>query len=274
MIPIRRKGNSGNSLSTLRLFDPVSKAEKRMALEDAQELAWRAMEEPNRKKRIQLAKKAVDISPDCADALGILAEELASAPAEREEMYIKAVEAGERAIGKKGFKEFEGVFWLALETRPYMRAKHNLAMVQWDLGKREEAAGHFQDLLRLNPNDNQGVRGFFITCLIEMGRDEEATRLWKEYEKDRSAVWTYSAVLLAFRKGGDGEKSRSLLAEALKSNMYVPNYLLGRKLVDLDLPDYYSYGSENEAELYWYYNHNCWKNTPGAISWLGSQVSV
>ena len=37
--------------------------------------------------------------------------------------YAKGVEAGELALGPKGFKQYAGHFWGFLETRPYMRAR-------------------------------------------------------------------------------------------------------------------------------------------------------
>jgi tetratricopeptide (TPR) repeat protein len=242
--------------------------EKNNALALAQDIAWTAWDEPNRKKRIQLAKKAMKVSPDCADAYVILAQESARTPAETEEMYRKGIEAGERAIGKKGFKEGAGHFWGILETRPYMRAKHGLAMTLWDLGKREEAVDHYREMLGLNPNDNQGMREVLLPCLIELGRDVEALRLLKEYEKCASATWEYSAVLLAFRREGDSANSRGLLAEAMKYNKHVPKYLLGREKIGRGLPEFMSLGDENEALVYLHFNTNCWKVTPGAIAWL------
>jgi tetratricopeptide repeat protein len=41
---------------------------------------------------------------------------------------------------------------------PYMRARLGLAHSLWTAGRRDEAVQHLQDMLRLNPGDNQGVR--------------------------------------------------------------------------------------------------------------------
>ena len=46
--------------------------------------------------------------------------------------------------------------WLALETRPYLRAFAMAAAVEWDMGDRQAAIGRRWELLRLNPSDNQG----------------------------------------------------------------------------------------------------------------------
>jgi hypothetical protein len=65
---------------------------------------------------------ALGISPLCADAYVLLAEEAQSIE-EARDLYAKGVEAGELALGPQGFEEYAGHFWDFLETRPYMRAR-------------------------------------------------------------------------------------------------------------------------------------------------------
>jgi len=74
-------------------------------------------------QRVKLARKALEISPDCADAYVLLAEETAENLAEKRELYEQGVAAGERALGERMFKEEAGSFWGILQTRPYMRAR-------------------------------------------------------------------------------------------------------------------------------------------------------
>lgn len=126
--------------------------------EAAQELIYDAWEEPTRRRRIALAKKALKLSADCADAYVILAEDEAEGLEEEARLYAEGVKAGERALGPEGFKKAKGHFWGILETRPYMRARFRLATVLWDLGQRAEAIGHLRDMLRLDPGDHLGVR--------------------------------------------------------------------------------------------------------------------
>jgi hypothetical protein len=90
-------------------------------LGQAQDLIYDAWEYADPMKRATMARKALKISGDCADAYVLLAE--AAAPAKALELYRKGVEAGERALGKQAFGEEAGHFWGILETRPYMRAR-------------------------------------------------------------------------------------------------------------------------------------------------------
>ena len=58
-------------------------------LEQAQEIMWDAWDEQNATRRIDLARKALTISDDCADAYVLLAEEVASSLHEAMELYTK-----------------------------------------------------------------------------------------------------------------------------------------------------------------------------------------
>ena len=124
----------------------------------AQEVMYDAWNRNTARARIALARKALAISPLCADAYVLLAEEDAKSAEEALEYYRKGVEAGEQALGPKGFKEYAGHFWGFLETRPYMRARAGLAAALSALGDVAAAISNYRDMLRLNPSDNQGIR--------------------------------------------------------------------------------------------------------------------
>jgi tetratricopeptide (TPR) repeat protein len=256
--------------SLLRGFGGRQKG--RSALDEAQEIMYDAWEATSRKRAVELARKALTVSADCADAYVFLAGVTAKTPQEVIDLYRQGVEAGERALGKKAFKEDVGHFWGLLETRPYMRARAGLAQSLWEAGQREDAVDHYWDLLRLNPNDNQGVRDMLMPCLIELNRDKDAEKLYKQYEDDHMAVWTYSRALLDFRKHRESPTADKSLEAAIERNKHVPLYLLGRKKVPRSLPGHYGMGDDNEAVLYASANHAAWRSTPGALEWLAAKV--
>jgi tetratricopeptide (TPR) repeat protein len=241
------------------------------AVAEAQQLMYDAWEAPTRQRAVALAKKALSISPDCVDAYSFLAEQTVKSMEEAIDLYTKGVEAGERAIGKQAFVEDVGHFWGLLETRPYMRARAGLAQCLWAFGRQEEAVAHFQDLLRLNPNDNQGVRDLLMPRLIELGRDKEAEKLFKRFD-DGMATWMYSRVLLDFRKLGDSPKADASLKAALAENKFVPSYLFGHKKIPRNLPDHYGFGDDAEAVIYAHGNKAAWRSTPGALEWLAGKL--
>ncbi|MBS1117455.1 MAG: hypothetical protein H6Q87_1839, partial [candidate division NC10 bacterium] len=234
-------------------------------LEQAQDLMYRAFDARGR-RRIQIARKALELSPDCADAYVLLAEEAADADTALD-LYRKAIAAGERAIGPDIMRDEVGHFWGIVATRPYMRAKMGLAHCLQKMNRIEEAIGEYQDLLRLNPNDNEGVRDVLLPLLLVAGRDADAGALLNAYAEDASAMWKYGWALWTFRQEGDSPAARERLGDAIKSNRHVPKYLTGKAEIPDLLPESYSLGSIDEAILCAAEFLDAWKATPGADRW-------
>jgi tetratricopeptide (TPR) repeat protein len=241
------------------------------ALYEAQQLIYDAWQETSHKKRIALAKKALALSPHCADAYVMLAEDAALVD-EQIALYRQGVEAGEKSIGPQAFGDDVGRFWGLLETRPYMRARHKLAMALWDKGEHDEAITHYTEMLRLNPADNQGIRYLLVNCLLADCRHEEAGRLLDTYPSDGAADWMWSRALLTFRLKGENAESHKALAQALKTNAHVRDYLLGRRKMPRQLPEYISWGGQDEAVAYVHGAAETWAATPKAFAWLASAL--
>lgn len=246
----------------------VPRREARTPVERAQELIYEAWESPNPRGRIRLARRALEICPDCADAYVLLAEETARTPKQAAELYAQGVAAGERALGPQRFAEAVGAFWGIVETRPYMQARFGLATTLWEQGRHKEATAHAWEMLRLNPSDNQGVRYVLLGWLLELGEDAQTGRLLGLYEDDIVASWPYGRALHAFRTEGDTERARALLAEAREANRFVPAYLLGRKRVPRRLPVKIGFGDESEAIECAVEQIAAWRAAPGALEWL------
>jgi tetratricopeptide (TPR) repeat protein len=237
-------------------------------LEKAQELMYRAFEARGR-RRTQLARRALELSADCADAYVLLAEQSSNAAAARD-LYLQGVAAGERALGRRIFEEEVGHFWGMVQTRPYMRARFGLARCLEELGQEDEAIGHYQELLRLNPNDNQGARNILLPALLVTGRNEEAGALLEQFADDISAAWKYGWALWSFRREGDISVARERLNAAIRANRHVPKYLTGKAEWPGPLPDSYAFGSEEEAVISVDELSEAWRATPGAERWLAA----
>jgi tetratricopeptide (TPR) repeat protein len=244
------------------------------SVEKAQEIMWDAWEEPNRKRRIELAKKALTISEDCADAFVLLAEEAAPTLKDAMQLFEQGVRAGERALGEQSFAEYAGQFWGHLETRPYMRARAGLAECLEKSGKPDEAIQHYVEMLRLNPNDNQGIRDSLGVCYIATGRDPEALELLQRYPEGIKADWLYSMALLAFRHSGADANSRGKLRDAVKRNPHVPDFLFGRSPMPRSIPPHYAIGSRDEAIIYVRAHGDNWRNSEGALEWLKREFTA
>lgn len=243
------------------------------ALERAQSVFYEAYEARTAKGRVALAKKALAISPLCADAYVMLAEHTDIGSDEALDLWRRGVEAGKEALGAD-FEELSGEFWGFLETRPYMRARFGLAWALWKRGAHDEAIDHLRAMLKLNPNDNQGVRYILAGWLIEAGRDADLVALLADYPDDAMAMWSWTTALAAFRSEGDSKASRKHLADAIKSNKHVQAYLLGEKLLPKTMPPFISPGEMDEAIQYAAESRSGWLATPGALDWLRATTSA
>jgi tetratricopeptide (TPR) repeat protein len=239
------------------------------AVAAAQDLMYSAWDQSSKRARIDLARKALAISPLCADAYVLLAEEEAKSAEEALEFFRKGVEAGEQALGAAGFKKYAGHFWGFLETRPYMRARAGLAATLNALGEVDAAIGHYREMLRLNPNDNQGIRYVLAACLIKRGDPKALEELFKKYNEDGSALWLYSRALVAFReKGGSDVEANEFAVNAFRANRHVPSVLNGSKKAKPSTSGYVTMGGEDEAAHYFEEWGFEWITTPGAVDWL------
>ena len=235
----------------------------------AQDICYEAFEAFGRRRKL-LARRALSIDPDCADAYVVLADE-ASTLTKAIELYRRGVNAGRRTLGPGTFRKLAGDFWTEKRTRPYMRALFGLADTLHRAGRPGEAVEHYRQLIRLNPDDHQGVRHYLLPALIETGQDGAAAKLLDQYRGERDTTWLYCRALLAYRRYGDGPEASKALTDALGANEYVPDYLLG-VLEPPAPPVSVEPGTEEEAILVAQECGHAWEATPGALPWLYGKV--
>jgi tetratricopeptide (TPR) repeat protein len=241
-------------------------------LERAQELCWKAWDARGRKARL-LAREALSISPDCADAYVLLAR---SAPSHDETIALlrKGMAAGERALGSERFESGEGEFWGDVATRPYMRALHDLvgALSEGEDDERQEAIRIAERMLGLNPGDNQGIRFDLVGLYLETEADDSARELVDRFDEDRGAILEFARALLAFREEGDTASSRKALRRAIRENRFAAEILAGGEGPEPVMPDSYALGSPEEAQVVVRYLERAWTETDGAVEWIGREL--
>jgi tetratricopeptide (TPR) repeat protein len=232
----------------------------------AEELADEA-EDAQGRRQIHLARRAIALAPGCIEAWLVLARRALSPEAARD-LYAQAVAAGERLLPRAG----QPMDWfLRMEKRldilPYILARIGLAKALWDLGAREAAAGHFQGILDVDPDDPERVRYLWAHALLALGRDGEAEDLLVRFAEDRAA-WHYTRALLTFRREGDSPAARRPLADALRSHAITAQILLRAGPAhwigprnQRDTPD---------AVIL----RDVWADIPGALDWLRSQSAA
>ncbi|WP_249871577.1 SEC-C domain-containing protein [Oceanobacillus saliphilus] len=218
-------------------------------------------------KRKKLVKEALEIYPNSPDAYALMAKD-AKTVNEQYQLYHQAVIAGEEDLGKEFFRENKGHFWLMTETRPYMRAKADFATIQYNLGEKSSAITHYEELLELNPNDNQGIRYQLLPVYLEEEKYEEAKELLYQYDGDNTANFLFNNVLLHYLIDGLTSKTKSLLKKAMKQNPYVKAYLTGKKPVPKRTYNSIGIGDEKEAIVYVQEHLHIWKEALPLLSVL------
>ena len=219
------------------------------------------------RRRVQLARQALGEDPNHVESLVLLAESTRN-PEERIKAFQQAADAGRRELGEE-FDECVGHFWGNTRTRPFMRACHGLAHALDKAGRTNEAIAQYRELLRLNPDDNQGIRYEVIPLMISHNRESDAFALLDEYRED-SALWHYMKSLADYRAHGpQSRKAQLAMKAAFSANKYVV------QLLQSDFPpcspSSYSPGSEEEAMVCIESMYNAWSETAGFLEFMDDQ---
>lgn len=175
------------------------RAEKNVDPGELIDEAWDALDANNPVLATANARSALARDPLAVDAFVILAL-VEDVQAIRVAYLREGVNAGETAL-RDTLKDWRRAdFWLDLETRPYMRAVHNLALELWSRGAegdRDAAADLIGHLLQINPNDNQGARMLAYARYPALGRWGALAKLLRRYRKE---VRTETLYTLAVRR--------------------------------------------------------------------------
>lgn len=244
-----------------------ARSKKATKEEQALDMLHAAINEPNLERKIQLAQKALQLDPANGDAYNVLAD-CAATPKEMAYFYKQAMQVEEKRLGTDLFKENEGHFWGFLPTRPYMRAKKGYAEACAMMDKMPEAIQHYEELLKLNPNDNQGVRELLVSAYIETLNWKAAEKLIEQYKDDRTATFMYSRILVEYGLHGKTAKLNGMIRNATGQNPFVPAYLQGKKRLPSEMPEYIGFGDDREAIVYALLNRHLWLTQPELLRLL------
>ncbi|WP_409199300.1 DUF6398 domain-containing protein [Methanobrevibacter sp. DSM 116169] len=189
-------------------------------------------------------------------------------PLETIEDYERAIELFRTTKGEEYFKENEGYFWGMLETRPFIIDLLNQSILLWEDNQKERAIDQLKYILKLNPDDNTGVRYILINNLLELNRLKEAEDLIDYFDEEYSSIWYFSKLLLSIKNKDDDETIKKLYNEANNLNKYIVPFLIGTKETPNHPAEFYSLGDENEAINYFYLAIESWMEDTEAIDIL------
>jgi tetratricopeptide (TPR) repeat protein len=247
-------------------------------LDRAEDLMDGLADDASLEEACETAKQALELSAYCVSAWLALAS--------LEEDPAKALELCDQGI-EKGRVRFDGLIesldagqgiWGWIEARDFMRLLHERAVRLEELGDHEKALEAYQEMLSLNPGDNQGVRGDILRMLMIFRRLEDARKLLNRFPTDPTTDMAFGRALLSFVETMDRtdyqmpandsperpstpaalEKSLSpefhdaiqMLKRAVKGNPFVPLMMREPQIMGIEIADMVICGGPFEAAVY------------------------
>ena len=162
--------------------------------------------------------------------------------------------------------------WGFMENQPFLRLYHSYGWMLMNRGEMEEALQVFENMLNLNPHDNQGARAFLVSCYFALNQPEGVLSLCKEYPDDALEALVYGRGLAQFQLGRFKQAARAMDL-AVKYFPLVAAEIVKKKHRKAKVDDQYvALGSQEQAVLYWQQQGRYWAETPGAIEFLKNRL--
>ena len=182
------------------------------------------------------------------------------------------MDAGRYTLARQRYEFVIGedtIPWGYLENRPYLKLLMERAMSIEFGGKVSKSIPYYEEILRLNPSDNQGIRDVLATLYLKTNQLEKVLELGKQYPDDLMQELLMGRVLALF-KLGRVEEAEQLIMRRYREVKHVAKEILQRKHLQPESyqPDRMTVGGEDEAYHYYLAQGGLWEGTKGAKEWL------
>ncbi len=125
----------------------------------------------------------MSLDPKNVDGL-ILASHHAKSSVEVENYLLKAMMQGKHELNDiLADENVPEVLWMLLEARPGMRALAALATFYQEKDDHAQAIPYMEELIEMNPNDNQGIRYQLLESYQAIGDKKKVSALRKTYRE-------------------------------------------------------------------------------------------
>ncbi len=197
----------------------------------------------DRRSATKWFRRALELDPQHADShnhLGIVSLEGRKLKA-AEQHFRAAIDGGQRHLERDG----DEVHWGFIENRPYLRGLANLALVLVERKKWADALAIHKQMLKLNPNDNQGIRYLIGAECLRVGDNDGAIDAFQNCLHEEVGC-AFGLALARLRAGRPSMDVGVPLLIGFAANRYVAPMLLGEPWERLD-----AYHGTNMAEPEW-----------------------
>ena len=170
------------------------------------------------KEAIRYAQKALKLDPYCLDAELIIAQAKSGDMEELKKNMEKVIRKGEEQLAQREIsKEADaGSFYGLFETRPYMRVRKEYLELLITQGRYRRAIREAEELIRLNENDNLGVRYILMALYAYFEEEENIKALFDKYPED-SAFMLLPLIALYYKMEND-KKMKSYIRKLKNKN--------------------------------------------------------
>jgi len=182
--------------------------------------------------------------------------------------WLNAVNIGVMCFPSEVTMKDTTIEWGWMENRPFLRAYHAVGLALYERGDTKKALKVFNDLLSMNPFDNQGVRVLGIKANFDLKKPKAILDICNQFPDDNMAETIYGRLLVLYqlKRKGSGEtlKQAIELLPLIAREIVRPNHS--------EIDDLLNSNSINDEEIeaieYWQNFGKYWKNTQGAIEFI------
>ena len=239
------------------------------------------------------AKRALKEDPDCVHAFMVLGQ--------TQNSLKKEVEFNEKAVAA-GRRKFSGLIasidpqgerglWGFPETKPFLCAMQELAEKKRVLEDVDAANKLFEELMAINPADNQGIRYDLLASYLTDNEWDRAREILDRFSDDHGCTLLYSRLFLELGKLSEAaeekleagmsmenpfdnlskksvSKARAAAKTAVETYPWAIGMLADMRLYLVEPLASYRYGAPSEALEYARLAVMGWLGTPVAVMWL------
>lgn len=234
-----------------------------------------ADEADSKKKALEYVKKACELDKNNIEAQAKYIALTAKDGIDTLNRYKKLLVKAEKQLKAEEIwtEDSIGHFWDIMETRTYMRLYLDYMRTLMLDGRLKQAEAACQEMLKLNPTDNLGIR-YELMHIYAMLEDEKgAKKLFKKYRGETSVQFLMPFSLLYY-KIGDEEEAEKILKEAVEDNPEIPKFLrtFGTALFQAQMAlstsrGYYSPGTMEEIFICLDDHEQVYSSTPTFFTW-------
>lgn len=160
--------------------------------------------------------------------------------------------------------------WSFIENRPLLRILVNQLYARWRRGVIDQAIVMMERQLRLNPNDNQGIRSMLMDTYLQTLQSQKAVELAQIFHDDAFPEIALGRVLALYQLG-QVDAAADAWIDAQKHLKHAKRYLTASKL---NPPEFSDYGIiMGSREQMWEYREamrDTWLKSRGIMKWLKS----